>query len=351
MSSKGIGSLVLLTLTATSLTLYQNCSGSSALNASSRAVSSMSSSSSGDDGGDGSSTSSLGCVYSKTNNGPSAQLFVAGERVYGRCKGFSATGVRGCVEIVGLTDYSCNNPNVGFTDLPNPGSAPYDWKKEGNDYVAEFVIPSDWAGKTFKGFTYNSQTFQMSTPLYLTVAGSGSGGGGGSGTTPHCVYSKTNNGPSAQTFMVGERVYGRCKGFAATGVKGCVEIVGVTDNACSNPNSGYTNLPNPSSAPYDWKLVGSDYVAEFVIPSDWAGKAFKGFTYNSATSFLAAPLYLNVSSGSTGVGQCSFIYQSGPQAVIGPCTAPTFTCNTSTANQSTSITCGNGVVGMKCTCY
>lgn len=189
-----------------------------------------------------------------------------------------------------------------------------------------------------------SQLAIPSTSTTPTITGEGGGGGGG--TALQCIYSKTLNGASAMNFSVGEKAYGRCVGFSASGVKGCVEIVGSTDGACYNPNSGYTNLPNPASAPYDWKLVGGDYIAEFTIPSSWGGKTFKSFAYDSQTYRSAPTVLLVVAAAPVTCGWS----QVTPGAVIGPCSAAPYACTSATVNQTSSVTCGNGNFAMKCVC-
>jgi hypothetical protein len=193
----------------------------------------------------------------------------------------------------------------------------------------------------FQNCNKSGLTSAVSSATESTSSSStGTGGGGGEVlSTLSCGFSKTLNGSFVTSVNTGETVYGRCTGFSSTGVRGCVEIAGVTDNACNNVNVGYTDLPNPASAPMDWKYSSGNYISQFVIPADFAGKTFRFFTYDSRTSrSFTIPSFSVAAAASV---TCGFVTISGGNEPVfgGSCNQPGFSCDAGHANQTANITC------------
>jgi hypothetical protein len=216
-------------------------------------------------------TSAITLIYSQTLDGPAVGSFPNSQPFFARITGLSATNASSCVEIVGQTDGFCGNPPSGWTDFPNA-----DWSYDAaaglwRASLAAFAFPPG----TYRSFSRNKTTGAQSAPTFLDLTG------------PRLIFSKTKDGPQAESFAPTDTVHGAILGLTATNALSCIEV-GTDSTACDDAPAGYTNLPNA-----DWSFDGTTQRWRSTFPATkFPPGTYIGFAASSTDGSRAQPVLL-----------------------------------------------------------
>ncbi len=150
--------------------------------------------------------------------------------------------------------------------------------------------------------------------------------------TPVQIYATTLGGPALAMVSRGATLYGRVLNLGPTNVQACVEVVGISDNACAAPPTGWTPYPTA-----DWTYDAGSGEWRTVIPSC----AFPSNTYNLA--IRDAVTAVSNTTPLTLTEDCRWTALTFPAAAT-----PTTTC--SVANRCTTANTGSPW-RCDCVCY